>query len=102
MWIVFGYGLGLRFTDRAEEFHLLSDRRLDGFTAGSEQFSRVKALALEILACLDVLTGSIGKGELAFGIDVDLRNAEGITPVFFCTASSVSKESPFQFAGYLP
>ena len=55
---------------------LLLDGRLDGFRARSEQLARVEALALPILAGLDVSARRGREGELALGVDVDLRNAE--------------------------
>ena len=63
--------------DGTEQLHLLLDGRLDRLEARCEELSRVKALALEILAGLDVLSGRLSKGELALGVDVDLGNAEG-------------------------
>ena len=69
--------LFLCLVDRAEQLHLLFDGSLDSLEAGCEKLSGVEALALEILACLDVLSGSVSESELALGVDVDLGNAEG-------------------------
>ena len=57
---------------RAEEFHLLLNSRLDCLKAGSEELSGVEALALQILACLDVLSCSRRESELALCVYVDL------------------------------
>ena len=70
------YERKLRFADRAEQFHLLFDFRFDRFGAGSEQLAGVKALALLVLAGLDVLAGRFSEYQLALGVDVDLRDAE--------------------------
>ena len=47
-------------------------RRLDRLRARSKQFARVKAFALQILACLDIFACRIRKGKLALGIYVNL------------------------------
>ena len=44
--------------------------------ARSQQLAGVEALAFQILAGLDVLTGSIGEGQLALGVHVDLGNTQ--------------------------
>ena len=57
---------------RTEKLHLFLDGCLySGCTVG-EQLSRGTALALKILACLDILTCCLGKSELALGIYVYL------------------------------
>ena len=68
--------LFLCLVDRSKQLHLLFDGSLDSLEAGCEKLSGVEALALEILACLDVLSGSVSESELARGVDFDLGNAE--------------------------
>ena len=122
------FGLGIcvlksGLVDGAEQLHLLLDGGLDGLGAGSKQLARVKALALLILAGLDVLAGGVCEGELALGVDVDLRYAQDdgfldhvsrdagaavqhqrqIADLSRCDlAASASKFRPCQLAGYMP
>ena len=44
---------------RAEQLHLFLNGSLDSLNAGSEKLSGVKALALKVLACLNILSCSI-------------------------------------------
>ncbi len=60
------------FVYGAEELHFFFNGSLDSLEAGSEELSRVKALALKILAVLDVLSCSFLEGELALGVNIDL------------------------------
>ena len=62
------FKLKLCLVSRAEEVDLLSNGLLDSLTAGSEKLSGIEALALKILACLNVLTGCSSEGELALGV----------------------------------
>ena len=63
---------GLRLVGAAKQLDLLLNGRLDGFHTGSQQLAGVKALAFQILAGLDVLTGGGGEGQLALGVHVHL------------------------------
>jgi len=62
----------LCLANRAEEFHLLLNSSLDSLCTGSEELSGVKALALKVLACLDVLSCCCCKCKLALCIYVNL------------------------------
>ena len=66
----------LCFAYGAEDLHLLLDLCLDSLGAGSEQLSGVEALALLVLACLDISAGSLSEYELALRVDVDLADAQ--------------------------
>ena len=48
----------------------------DGLLAREEELAGVKALALLVLALLDVLARGLGKDDLKVGVDVDLGDAE--------------------------
>src|SRR5699024_4809459 len=61
---------------------------LDRLCAGSQELTMVIALAFLILACLDILSGSSSKCELALGVHVDLGNAEGN-----CLLDHISRDS---------
>ena len=61
----------------AEQLDLLANRLHDGVGTGREQLAGVKALALLVLAGLDVGAGSLSKDELALGVDVDLGRRPG-------------------------
>ena len=63
-----------RLIGRTEQLDLLFYLVHDGCSAGSQELSRVEALALLILACLDVLSGCLCEYELALGVHVDLSN----------------------------
>ena len=65
-----------RLIGRTEQLDLLFYLVHDGCSAGSQELSRVKALALLILACLDVLSGRLCEYKLALGVYVDLGNAQ--------------------------
>ena len=65
----------LRLSNRTEQLHFRLNGFLDRFRSGSQELSRVIPLSFLILARLDILSRSLGKGQLALGIDVDLRNA---------------------------
>src|SRR5699024_2672610 len=60
----------------AEQLDLLADLLHDGVSARLEQLAGVVALALLILAGLDVGAGCLSKDELAVGVDVDLADAQ--------------------------
>src|SRR5699024_10073251 len=60
----------------AEQLDLLLALVDDGLCAGGQQLAGVEALALQILAGLDVLAGGLGKDQLALGVDVDLAHAQ--------------------------
>ena len=59
----------------AENFDFVLDHVNDALCAGSEELTRVIALALDILACLDVSSGLLCESELALSVDVDLGDA---------------------------
>ena len=67
----------LRLSYGSEELHLLLYGILDGLEARSQKLTRIKALALLILALFNILTGSSCEGKLALGIHIDLGNAQG-------------------------
>ena len=56
------------------------DGVLDGLGARRKQLARIKALALLVLSGLDVFTGGLGEGELAFGVHIDLGNTQADGP----------------------
>ena len=60
----------------AEQLDLLADLLHDGVGARLQQLAGVIALALLILAGLDVGTGGLSKDQLAVGVDVDLADAQ--------------------------
>ena len=59
-----------------EDNDLLFDAVCDSLCAGSEKLTRIEALALEILAGLDVLPGCFRESDLALSVDVNLGNAK--------------------------
>ena len=61
---------------RSEQFHLLFHFSHDRFCARFQEFTRIKALALFVLASLDVLACSLSEYDLALCINVDLSYAE--------------------------
>ena len=61
----------------AEDLSLLLNGLHDSVGTGLQKLTGIKALALSVLACLDVLSGSLCEGKLALGVDVDLGNAQG-------------------------
>ena len=66
----------LALAGAAEQLDLLLALVDDGLSAGSQQLAGVEALALLILASLDILAGGLSKDQLALGVDVDLGDAE--------------------------
>ena len=66
----------LALAGAAEQLDLLLALVNDGLSAGSQQLAGVEALALLILASLDVLAGGLSKDQLALGVDVDLGNTQ--------------------------
>ena len=62
----------LALAGAAEQLDLLLALVDDGLSAGSQQLAGVEALALLILASLDVLAGGLSEDQLALGVDVDL------------------------------
>ena len=66
----------LRLVDGAELLHELLGASHDGLATGLEHLAGVEALALEVLAGLDVLTGSSSEDELQVGVHVDLGKAK--------------------------
>ena len=94
--------LFLCLVDRSEQLHLIFDGSLDSLEAGCEKLSGVEALALEILARLDVLSGSVSESELALGVDVDLGNAEGDSFLYHvCGDACAAVENEGHLAGEL-
>ena len=81
----------------AELLHELLGAGDDGVAAGLEELARVVALAVLVLAGLDVLAGGLGEDELEVGVDVDLADAEG--DVSALIAASWSKDRPSQLSG---
>lgn len=71
----------LRLVDRTKQVHLFFYLCHDCFVARQEQLSRVKALALQILAFFDVLSGSFCEYQLALSVYVDLCNAPERLPL---------------------
>ena len=67
----------LGLVDRAELLHKLLGASHDGVATGLEDLTRVEALALEVLAGLDVLTGGLSEDKLEIGVDVDLGDTQG-------------------------
>ena len=67
----------LRLTYGSEQLHLLLYGILNRLEAGSQKLTGVEALALLILAFLNILTGSGCEGKLALGVYIDLGNAQG-------------------------
>ncbi len=67
----------LRLVDGAKLLHEFLSASHDGLATGLEHLAGIEALAFEVLAGLDVLTGGSGKDELQVGVHVDLGNAEG-------------------------
>ena len=92
----------------------------DVVATGLEELAGVEALALLLLASLDVLADALGEDELQVGVDVDLGDAqgdglldllgdagatvqnEGRSPVSASISPRRSKERPAQSAGYTP
>ena len=66
----------LALAGAAEQLDLLLALVDDGLRAGSQQLAGVEALALLILASLDILAGSLSEDQLALGVDVDLGDAQ--------------------------
>ena len=66
----------LALAGAAEQLDLLLALVDDGLRAGSQQLAGVEALALLILASLDVLAGGLSEDQLALGVDVDLGDAQ--------------------------
>ena len=69
-------GRCLRLANRTKQVHLFFYLCQNCFVARQEQLSRVKALALQILAFFDVLSGSFCEYQLAFCVYIDLCNAQ--------------------------
>ena len=66
----------LALAGAAEQLDLFLALVDDGLRAGSQQLAGVEALALLILASLDILAGSLSEDQLALGVDVDLGDAQ--------------------------
>ena len=67
----------LRLVDGAELLHELLGAGNDVVATRLEELAGVKALALLILASLDVLANALGEDELQVGVDVDLGDTQG-------------------------
>ena len=67
----------LRLVDGAKLLHELLGAGNDVVATRLEELAGVKALALLILASLDVLANALGEDELQVGVDVDLGDTQG-------------------------
>ena len=67
----------LRLVDATELLHELLGARNDGVATGLEELAGIEALALFVLASLDVATHASSEDELEVGVDVNLGDTEG-------------------------
>lgn len=66
----------LRLSNRSEQLHFFLNGCLDCFKAGSKKLTGIKALTLQILTGLNILTGSFLECKLALGVYIDLGYAK--------------------------